>query len=104
LVPGLAPEGGLGADGFWSVERFEGDLGPLLDALAEADDVRPNELNCLADMELVPALWLEARAGGFVPVHYPRDACGKTKPAVLDALSSLHVASVERLEWDAFDK
>jgi hypothetical protein len=85
---------------FWRVERFEGDLGPLLDALAAADDVPSEGLMCTADMEMVPALWLEARAGGFVPVHYPRDGCGKTKPAVRDALDGLQVTMVERLTWN----
>ncbi|MBT2497827.1 hypothetical protein J7E25_01835 [Agromyces sp. ISL-38] len=82
---------------FWLVERFEGDLGPLLEALAVADDVPPEGLMCTADMEMVPPLWLEARSGGFVPVHYPRDGCGKTKPAVHDALDGLQVTMVERL-------
>ncbi|RXZ71430.1 hypothetical protein [Agromyces albus] len=82
---------------FWLVERFEGDLGPLLEALAAADDVPPEGLMCTADMEMVPPLWLEARSGGFVPVHYPRDGCGKTKPAVHDALDELQVTMVERL-------
>lgn len=92
----LAPVGEPG-DVFWRVERFEGDLGPLLDALAASDDgPPPGELLCAADMEFVPALWLEARAGGFLPVHYPRNACGKTKPAVRTALDGLQV-TMERI-------
>jgi hypothetical protein len=87
----------------WKIERFEGDLGPLLDALAASDDVPPEGLMCTADMEMVPALWLQARTGGFIPVHYPRDGCGKTKPAVRDALDGLQVTMIERLALDAFD-
>jgi hypothetical protein len=94
-------EGNDAMEVYWRVERFEGDLGPLLDALAAPDDVPPEGLACTADMELVPALWLEARASGFVPVHYPRDGCGKTKPAVRDALDRLRVTMVERLTWGA---
>jgi hypothetical protein len=41
--------------------------------------------------------WLEASAGGFAPVHYPRNACDKTKPAVENALSALQATAVERI-------
>ena len=57
------------------VERLEGDLEPLLAALAEPDDAAPPNLVCTADMEIVPALWLESRDGQVIPVHYPRDGC-----------------------------
>ncbi len=85
----------------WRVERFEGDLAPLLAALAAPDDVPPPDQACTADMELVPALWLEGRDGVVVPVRYPRDGCGKTKPGVRNALDALEVTSVERREWSA---
>lgn len=78
------------------VQRHEGDFGPLLAALAEPDDPIPADLFCTADMELVPPLWLEGTDGRVVPVHYPRDACGKTKPAVRDALEQLEVTEVTR--------
>ena len=100
----LAPVGEAGGDVYWRVERFEGDLSPLLDALAASDDVPAEGLACSADMEMVPALWLEARAGGFVPVRYPRDGCGKTKPAVRNALNGLQVTMAERLTWGASDE
>jgi hypothetical protein len=83
------------------VERFEGDLGRLLDALAEPDDATPPNLACTADMEIVPALWLEGTDGLVIPVHYPRDACGKTKAGTHDALASLRVTSVEEQRWVA---
>jgi hypothetical protein len=83
------------------VERFEGDLEPLLDALAEPDDAAQPNLACTADMEIVPALWLEGRDGLLIPVHYPRDACGKTKAGTHEALASLHVTSVEQQRWAA---
>ena len=83
------------------VERLEGDLEPLLAALAEPDDAAPPNLVCTADMEIVPALWLESRDGQVTPVHYPRDACGKTKPGTHDALESLDVTSVDRHRWPA---
>ncbi|MRG58859.1 hypothetical protein GE115_03085 [Agromyces sp. CFH 90414] len=76
------------------VERFEGDLAPLLAALAEPDDAVPADIACTADMELVPPLWLEASDGSLIPVHYPRDACGKTKAGVHDALAGLEVVAV----------
>lgn len=92
---------GTGPDGLelvGRVERLEGDLEPLLEALDEPDDAVPPNISCTADMEVVPALWLEGRDGRVLPVHYPRDACGKTKPSTHDALESLRVISVERLE------
>ncbi|WP_308799413.1 hypothetical protein [Agromyces silvae] len=76
------------------IERFEGDLGPVIDALAKPDDPVPANVACTADMELVPALWLEDSAGAVVPVHYPRDACGKTKPGVREAVERLDRVSV----------
>jgi hypothetical protein len=78
------------------VERLEGDLADLLAALAEPDDAVPDDIACTADMQIVPALWLEDSAGRVVPVHYPRDVCGKTKPAVHDALDGLEVTAVEQ--------
>ena len=79
------------------VERFEGDLDPLVTALAEPDDPVPTDQVCTADLELVAALWLEDADGRLIPVHYPRDACGKTKPAVHDALAGLEVTSVSEV-------
>lgn len=83
------------------VVRLEGDLAPLLDALAQADDPVPVDLLCTADFELVPALWLEGGDGTVIPVHYPRNACGKTKQAVRDALEDLETTDVSRLDWPA---
>ena len=83
------------------VERFEGDLDPLITALAEPDDPVPTDQMCTADMELVAPLWLEDADGLLIPVHYPRDACGKTKPAVHDALAGLEVTSVSEVTISA---
>jgi hypothetical protein len=77
------------------VERLEGDLTALLAALAEPDDLAPVDTVCTADMEIVPALWLEDADGGVVPVHYPRNVCGKTKPAVHEAIAGLEVTDVQ---------
>jgi hypothetical protein len=77
------------------VERHEGDLTALLAALAEPDDQGPTDIVCTADLEIVPALWLEGADGMVTPVHYPRNDCGKTKPAVHDALDELEVTDVE---------
>ncbi|WP_168627219.1 hypothetical protein [Cryobacterium sp. BB307] len=88
------PENAAGGEVVWRVERLEGDLTRLLNALAAPDDLPSAGLACTADMEIVPALWLESRSGEFVPVHYPRNGCGKTKPAVRDALAGLQVTIV----------
>ena len=83
------------------VERFEGDLSPLVAALAEPDDAIPADVVCTADMELVPPLWLEDVDGRLIPVHYPRNACGKTKPGVHEALDALELTSVSELTISA---
>jgi hypothetical protein len=95
------PENPADVNIVWKVERFEGDLTGLLDALAAPDDAPPADRACTADMEIVQALWLEDRSGEVVPVHYPRNGCGKTKPAVRDALSILTVTNVERVQLDS---
>jgi len=88
------PIGSAEAEVVARVERLEGDLAPLLAALDEPDDPVPSDVVCTADLELVPPLWLEGADGVLIPVHYPRDACGKTKPAVHEALAGLDVVSV----------
>lgn len=77
------------------VERVDGDLTALLAALAEPDDLTPVDTWCTADVEIVRPLWLEDADGGVVPVHYPRNVCGKTKPAVHQALAGLAVTDVQ---------
>ena len=77
------------------VERLDGDLTALLAALAEPDDLTPIDTWCTADVEIVRPLWLEDPDGGVVPVHYPRNVCGKTKPAVHQALAGLAVTDVQ---------
>jgi hypothetical protein len=89
------------AESVAEVERFEGDLTPLITALAEPDDPVPADLACTADMELVPPLWLEGVDGRLIPVHYPRDACGKTKPGVHEALGALQLTSVSEVTISA---
>ncbi|MFD4422219.1 hypothetical protein ACFWN7_12060 [Agromyces sp. NPDC058484] len=84
-----------GGRAYVQVERLEGDLAPLLAALAEPDDPVPADLACTADMEIVSPLWLEGSDGTLIPVRYPRDACGKTKPGTHDALDRLEVVSVQ---------
>jgi hypothetical protein len=82
------------AQGRWSAvtaETLAGDLGPLLKALDQPDDgtwLGP----CTADMELVPPLWLADATGRAIRVHYPVTGCGKTKPAVREALAGLALA------------
>lgn len=89
-----APVNGTFPPATVQIERWAGDLGPLLDALADADDPVPKDLACTADMELVRPLWLEAADGTVIPVRYPRNACGKTKPAVTEALERLELVAV----------
>jgi hypothetical protein len=91
----LAPTDEGNSEPTAQVERLEGDLADLIAALAEPDDAVPTDVMCTADLEIVPALWLEDSAGRVVPVHYPRDVCGKTKPAVHEALEALEVTAVE---------
>jgi len=89
-----APVNGTFPPATVQIERWEGDLDPLLDALADADDPVPKDFACTADMELVRPLWLESADGTVIPVRYPRNACGKTKPAVTEALERLELVAV----------
>jgi hypothetical protein len=86
-------------DGLWrgvSADTLAGDLGPLLAALDQPDDGNwPGP--CTADMEMVPPLWLVDATGRAIHPHYPVNGCGKTKPAVKDALAGL--PTVETTTW-----
>ncbi|WP_166873923.1 hypothetical protein [Salinibacterium sp. ZJ450] len=91
------------AEGIWSavtVERFDGDLSALLTALAQPHDGSSPLMACTADMELVPPLWLADAAGRAVHVSYPRNACGKTKPATRDALEALTLTETVTLKGE----
>ncbi|WP_156109841.1 hypothetical protein [Cryobacterium sp. MLB-32] len=86
--------------GRWSavtVDRLEGDFGPLLHALSAPDDRFGFTQACTADMPLVPELWLQNAAGEAVRVAWPRDACLKTKPAALAALERLTLKDSDTL-------
>lgn len=72
-----------------TITRLEGDLGPLLHALDAPDDVPGPNQACTADMEFVRSLWLEEEDGTLIPVHWPRNVCGKTKPPTGEALERL---------------
>jgi len=87
------------AEGRWSartIERREGDLAPLLDALAEPSDPDwPGP--CSAVMVIVPELWLEGEDGTAIRVAQPRDGCRLPKgDRVGDALAGLTVVGEER--------
>ena len=77
-------------------ERLEGDLQPLLGALAEADDPRwPGP--CTAIGVIVPELWFVDAEGRAVHASFPADGCGLPKmTAVQYALDQLMV--VDRSE------
>lgn len=82
------------AQGRWSAstrERLEGDLGPLLTALAEPDD--PGWSGpCTAIGIIVPELWLVDATGEAIRVSYPVTGCGLPKTdAITAALGALTV-------------
>ncbi|MCK2037059.1 hypothetical protein KZC51_13045 [Microbacterium sp. SSW1-49] len=83
------------AEGTWSgviLERLEGDLGPVLAALAQPSD--PHSLGpCPAIAYVVPELWLEGDDGTVIRVAIPTDGCGAPKPVGLEAaLAALDAA------------
>ncbi|WP_133241739.1 hypothetical protein [Microbacterium sp. Gd 4-13] len=79
----------------WSgtlVERFEGDLAPLLSALDAPSDPRWFGA-CAANMVIAPDLWAEDAAGRFVRLSYPSTGCSQPKlDAVDEQLARLVVA------------
>ncbi|MFT2815588.1 hypothetical protein [Leifsonia sp. A12D58] len=83
------------AEGRWAAVTAEtrgGNLARLLSALAEADD-GSSIFPCTADMELMPPLWLVDASGQAIHVHYPRNACGKTKSGAREAFEALDVVA-----------
>lgn len=83
------------AEGTWSgalLERLEGDLGPVLAALAQPSD--PHSTGpCPAIGYMLPELWIEGDDGTVIRVAIPTDGCGAPKPVGLDeAIESLDVA------------
>lgn len=82
------------AEGTWSgalLERREGDLGPVLAALAQPSDPHSNG-PCPAIAYLVPELWIEGDDGTVIRAAIPSDGCGAPKPVGLDeALTVLTV-------------
>ncbi|MGX5695098.1 hypothetical protein ACWKWP_02765 [Agromyces soli] len=90
----------VSADGSGSakVGRYEGDLEPLLRALAEPDDAPTPGLMCAAYAELLAPLWLEDAAARLIPVRWPMDACAHSKAATHDALAQLELVEVVELD------
>ncbi|MEZ3161184.1 hypothetical protein AB1K54_11685 [Microbacterium sp. BWT-B31] len=91
------------AEGTWQgvrLERLEGDLEPVLAALAKPSD--PRSLGpCTAIGYLLPELWLEGSDGTFVRLAIPVNGCGAPKDVGLDAaLGALDVVA-ETLTPDA---
>lgn len=80
-------------EGMWSgalLQRLEGDLQPVLTALAEPSD--PRSLGaCAAVGYLSPQLWVEVTDGRVIRVAIPTSGCGAPKAvgleAALDALT-----------------
>jgi predicted small secreted protein len=74
-------------DGSWTgtrLERLEGDLEPVLAALASPSD--PRSMGpCTAIGYLSPELWVEDADGRVVRVAVPSDGCGAPKSVGLDA-------------------
>jgi len=90
------------AEGTWSgtrLTRLEGDLAPVLAALAEPDEPHwPGP--CPAIGFAGPLLWLGDGAGLFVRAAYPADGCGMPRTdAVFTALDALTVVD-EHFEPD----
>ncbi|RKT33291.1 hypothetical protein DEU34_1881 [Microbacterium sp. AG1240] len=79
----------------WSgtlVERFEGDLAPLLSELGAPSDPRWFGA-CAASMVIAPDLWAEDAAGRFVRLSYPSTGCSQPKVDAVDGqLARLVVA------------
>lgn len=81
--------------GTWSgsrLERFDGDLGPLLAALAEPDGARWSGV-CPAIGYAGPEFWLADAEGRYIRVAYPADGCGQPQPGAIVAVD----AAIQRL-------
>ncbi len=81
-------------EGLWSAvteERLTGNVGALVDALAEPSDGPLANQACTADMELVPDLWLLDARGRAMRAAWPTNSCGKTKPGVREILAGMEM-------------
>jgi len=76
-----------GTDAGALLERFEGDLTPVLDALATPDDPAPEV--CPAIGYMLPELWLEGGDGTVVRAAYPSAGCGPKDVGLDAAIASL---------------
>lgn len=84
--PGTDPAGGGSTiDEVW----FEGDLGPLLDALSRPDDAPTADQVCPAMLQLSPVLFLVDASGRGVLVRWPRTSCGYVQAGAFEALGGL---------------
>jgi len=81
--------------------HFSGDFAPLLAALALPSDSGEENVNCTAQLEITPDLWLVNSDGKAVHVLWPKDACGFSKPGVAAALDNLTISSSTTLKVPA---
>jgi len=83
--------GGLEAGRSGFADRYEGDLEPVIAALAAGDEPSwPGP--CTAEMRIAPAIWFVDSSGAAVHVTYPLDGCGKPR---VEAVS----AAIDRLDF-----
>jgi hypothetical protein len=82
----------------WTVKQtwLTGDLGDVVAALAIPSD-RNGRMNCTADMEIPPTVWLVNADGQVINVAWPLDACGKSKKPLREALAALSTGEVETI-------
>lgn len=94
---------GMNTSGTTSVTatRLEGDLQPLVAALAQPNDSPGANQLCTADMEFVPELWLEDATGHAIRAAWPRTACMKTKRETHDALDRLTITQTQTFRYAA---
>lgn len=85
------------AAGIWdavTARRLEGDLEPLLAALAEDADPSPAKQTCTAPPQVTVQLWIVDALGRGVRALVPVDGCGVPRQAVTSALAELEETDV----------
>jgi len=83
--------------------RLEGDLGPLLDFLAQPEPVAPGlrDPQCVLDYELMPPqLYLLDAAGRAIAPHWPSDNCGRAAEQGFPLLDALDAVALWGLSED----
>ena len=84
------------AEGQWSVrsiDKYEGDLAPLVEAMSVPDEeAGDEEVMCADVLRVPPTVWLVDASGEAIDAYWPRDRCNFALESVGEAFDAVGVA------------